>query len=161
MLFPPPFLNQAAEIIKTYAAQKKQLALAESCTGGLIAAVLTEIPGSSAVVERGYVCYANQAKMDDLHVAPGILEKHGAVSAEAAEALIQGLFKNSSAPIALSVTGIAGPTGGSAAKPVGLVFLALAKRGDAVMVERHVFKGGRQEIRLAALQRALELLLSV
>jgi nicotinamide-nucleotide amidase len=135
------------------------LATAESCTGGMIAAALTDIAGSSDVVERGFVTYSNQAKTDLLGVSPALLAAHGAVSAEVAEAMAQGALQHAPVDLAVAVTGIAGPGGGSAAKPVGLVHFGIARRGGAVATEHHVFPGDRAAVREATVRRALELLL--
>jgi nicotinamide-nucleotide amidase len=134
-----------------------RLATAESCTGGLIAGCLTAIPGSSAVVERGFVTYSNEAKTDMLGVPADLIGRVGAVSAEVAEAMATGALDHSRADIAVSVTGIAGPDGGTPTKPVGLVYLGVARRGGSVRHERHIFSGDRDGIRQAAVIRALEL----
>jgi nicotinamide-nucleotide amidase len=136
------------------------LATAESCTGGMIAAALTDIAGSSDVVERGFVTYSNQAKTDLLGVSPALLAAHGAVSAEVAEAMAQGALRHAPVDLAVAVTGVAGPGGGSAAKPVGLVHFGIARRGGAVATEHHVFPGDRAAVREATVRRALELLLA-
>ncbi|HEX8819894.1 MAG TPA: CinA family protein [Archangium sp.] len=137
-----------------------KLALAEASTGGLIAACLTDIPGASAVVERGFIPYSNEAKTELLDVPVALMVAHGAVSEEVARALAEGALAHSHADVALAETGIAGPTGGSAAKPVGLVHLVVSRRGGATTCERHVFSGDRASIRRAAAARGLELLLS-
>ena len=134
------------------------VATAESCTGGLVAACLTEIAGSSAVVERGFVVYANTAKIDLLSVDPATLERHGAVSEQTAGQMLAGALAHSPADLVVAITGIAGPGGGSADKPVGLVFIAVQRRGQVSLVERHVFAGDRADVREASLRRALELL---
>jgi nicotinamide-nucleotide amidase len=136
------------------------VATAESCTGGLVAACLTEIAGSSAVVERGFVTYANAAKVELLGVAPATLERHGAVSAATATEMVEGALARSPADLAVAITGIAGPGGGTAEKPVGLVFIGVERRGHAATIERHVFAGDRAAVREASLRRALELLLA-
>ena len=151
----------AAQVIAAYTRAGQRVATAESCTGGLISACLTEVPGSSAVLERGYVTYSNLAKEQDLGVPVVLLTQHGAVSAETAAAMAEGALTRSPAEVAVAVTGIAGPAGGTADKPVGLVYLAVARReGRGAQVERHLFAGGRAEIRYTAVRRALELLLS-
>jgi nicotinamide-nucleotide amidase len=134
------------------------LVTAESCTGGMIAAALTDIAGSSLVVERGFVTYSNAAKTELLGVDAAIIQAKGAVSAEVAAAMAYGALQHSHADIAVSVTGIAGPDGGSAEKPVGLVWFGLAAGGETTM-ERHVFAGDRAAIRRQATERALGLLL--
>jgi nicotinamide-nucleotide amidase len=135
-----------------------KIATAESCTGGLIAGLLTEIAGSSDVVERGLVTYSNEAKEELLGVSRELLARHGAVSAEVAHAMALGALKHARADIAVAVTGIAGPAGGTRQKPVGLVYLAAA-RGDRVIARECRFGGiGRREIRLASVKVALDLL---
>jgi nicotinamide-nucleotide amidase len=137
------------------------VATAESCTGGLVAACLTEIAGSSDVVERGFVTYANAAKVELLGVSEATLERHGAVSAETATEMLAGALARSPADLAVAITGIAGPGGGSAEKPVGLVFIGVQRRGRDAQVARHVFPGDRAAVREASLGRALSLLLGV
>jgi nicotinamide-nucleotide amidase len=134
------------------------LVTAESCTGGLLAGLITEIPGSSNVLERGYVTYSNRAKEEDVGVGPALLAKFGAVSAEIAQAMAEGALAHSAAVIALAVTGIAGPGGGSAEKPVGLVYFACGRTGCIVSLEKRFGDLGRHAIRLAAVQTALDLL---
>ncbi len=135
------------------------IATAESCTGGLIASLLTEIPGSSDVFERGFVTYSNAAKSELLGVPSELIDTQGAVSAEVAKAMADGALKHSSAALAVSVTGIAGPDGGSAAKPVGLVYLGVARSGRPTITEENRFGAlSRSAIRLASAERALALL---
>ena len=131
---------------------------AESCTGGGVAAALTDVPGSSQWFERGYVTYSNAAKLQDLHIAPSALERHGAVSAGVVEQMVAGALRASGADVAVAVSGIAGPDGGTADKPVGLVFLAAARRGGAVRVLREQFPGDRAAVRRAAVAAALRLI---
>lgn len=138
-----------------------KIATAESCTGGLIAASLTEIPGSSDVFERGFVTYSNEAKTEMLGVPAGLIAEHRAVSEPVARAMAEGALAHSSADIAVAVTGIAGPGGGSAEKPVGLVFIGAARKGVSAIAERHVFPGDRAEVRRATVMRALAVLLSL
>lgn len=149
----------AAELIAVCTARGLRVATAESCTGGLIAAVLTEVPGSSAVVERGFVTYSDAAKTEMLGVPAGLIERAGAVSAEVARAMAEGALARSQADIVVAVTGIAGPSGGSAAKPVGLVHFAALRRGRPLRHAVHVFDNhGRASIRLAAVREALAIL---
>ena len=155
---PAPTALASAVLDRARAAGWK-IATAESCTGGLIAAHLTEISGSSDVFDRGFVTYSNESKTELLGVTAGLIAEHGAVSDPVARTMAEGALARSGADIAVAVTGIAGPGGGSADKPVGLVFIAAARQGDATIVERHVFPGDRAEIRLATVQRSLELLL--
>ena len=133
------------------------VATAESCTGGLIAATLTAIAGSSDVVERGFVTYSNEAKTDLVGVDPALIATHGAVSEPVARAMAAGAVARSRADIAVSVTGVAGPGGGSAEKPVGLVWFGCARRGRDTITLRHVFPGDRTEVRRATVAEALRL----
>lgn len=135
------------------------LAVAESCTGGLIAKRITDVAGSSGWFERGLVVYSNQAKQDLLGVAPELLEQSGAVSRECALAMARGLLVMTPADWGLAVTGIAGPGGGSPEKPVGLVWLAWSRRGGAVEAEALQLSGSREQIRAAAADAALRGLL--
>ncbi|MDE2229803.1 MAG: CinA family protein [Alphaproteobacteria bacterium] len=134
------------------------IGVAESCTGGMVTAALTDIPGSSDVVDRGFVTYSDRAKAELLGVPVPILVEHGAVSAETAGAMAQGMLAKSKVDLAVAVTGIAGPGGGSAAKPVGLVWFGVAWRGAEPRVERQIFAGDRAAVRAAATRRALALL---
>jgi nicotinamide-nucleotide amidase len=134
------------------------LATAESCTGGLIAAALTEIPGSSDVMERGLVTYSNRAKSELLGVPAEIIAAHGAVSGQVAVAMVEGVLARAPVDLAVSVTGIAGPGGATPGKPVGLVWFGLARRGESPRSEREVFPGDRAAIRRAAVVHALTLL---
>ena len=135
------------------------VATAESCTGGLIAGCLTEIAGSSDVVDRGFVTYSNDAKNAMLEVPMALIEGHGAVSEPVARAMAEGAIAKSAADLAVAVTGVAGPGGGTADKPVGLVHLACAKRGGATLHrEQHYGDLGRGGIRQATIRTALEML---
>src|SRR5271154_7318732 len=136
-MFPSELIERAAALVSACSARGLKIATAESCTGGLICALLTEIPGSSAVLERGFVVYSNEAKREVLGVPEAVLAAHGAVSEPTARAMALGAITHSNADVAVSVTGIAGPDGGTAAKPVGLVHFACARRGgEAVAIER-------------------------
>lgn len=136
-------------------------ATAESCTGGLIIAAMTDIPGSSSMVDRGFVTYSNEAKMEMLGVSEQTLGEHGAVSPETAGEMAEGALKHSRAGIALAVTGVAGPDGGSADKPVGLVWFGLALKGKPVLVEKCTFDNrGRDYIRRETVRHALRMGLS-
>ncbi len=152
-------LARAKALVQAYAAAGLTLATAESCTGGLVSALLTAIPGSSAVVERGFVTYSNAAKADMLGVPEATIQAHGAVSVETARAMAEGALAHSHADIAVSITGIAGPGGGSSDKPVGLVQFGLAKRGtESRHLERRYGPLDRAEIRRRAVEDALGLL---
>jgi nicotinamide-nucleotide amidase len=134
------------------------LATAESCTGGLVAAALTAIAGSSDVVERGFVTYSNEAKMELLGVPSDTIAQHGAVSAQTAAAMARGAVARAGVDLAVSITGVVGPGGGTARKPVGLVYLGVATRDGTCHVERRIYPGDRTEIRQAALTEALQIL---
>ena len=154
-------LSLADKIIKSASKNGVMIATAESCTGGLIVGALTEIAGSSAVVDRGFVTYSNEAKNEMLSVPMALIKEHGAVSAEVARAMAEGAIAHSRAGLSVSVTGIAGPGGGTAEKPVGLVWFGLAGETGDVSVVRHVFEDkGRQFIREKTVETALNLLLS-
>jgi nicotinamide-nucleotide amidase len=143
------------------AARGWKLSDAESCTGGLLTAALTHRPGASAVFDRGYITYSNQAKIDCLNVQPATLEKFGAVSYETAEQMALGALKQSEVDLAISITGIAGPDGGSAEKPVGLVYFGYAlKNGSSGSIHK-VFDGNREQIRAKAASTALKHLISI
>ncbi|MDB5509538.1 MAG: CinA domain protein [Hyphomicrobiales bacterium] len=152
-------LRRAHALVATCAGLGLKIATAESCTGGLLAGLLTEIPGSSAVLDRGFVTYSNDAKRDMLGVDPELLSLYGAVSAPVARAMAEGAIVHSRAAIAVSVTGVAGPGGGSFDKPVGLVHFARCERdGQTVLREMRFGDIGRAFVRRAALGVALELL---
>jgi len=158
-MFSPALLRLAETILAKARAGKLRLATAESCTGGLIAACLTEIPGSSDVLERGFVTYSDHAKTEILGVPVSLIEQKGAVSEEVARAMAEGALAHSAAQLAIAVTGIAGPGGGTAEKPVGLVHIAAARKGGATIHEAHRFGDvGRSEIRLRSVEAALKLL---
>lgn len=157
-MFDRDLLTEAEILLALYRERGLKLATAESCTGGLVAACLTEIPGSSDVVERGFVTYSNEAKAELLDVPAALIAKVGAVSAEVAEAMASGAVARSRADVAVAITGVAGPGGGRVEKPVGLVHLGLCRRGRTASSERHVFPGDRAAVRLASLRRALDLL---
>jgi nicotinamide-nucleotide amidase len=158
LVFDPEILTLAQAALDACRARGWHVATAESCTGGLVAAALTAIAGSSDVVERGFVAYSNAAKSELLGVPPATIAAHGAVSAETAAAMAQGAIVRAAADLAVSVTGIAGPGGGSAQKPVGLVIVGLARRGGACQTGRQVFPGDRAAVREAAVKFALDLL---
>jgi len=159
MTFPAESLDLARRLLATCEARGWSLTTAESCTGGLIVACLTEIPGSSSVVERGYVTYDNRAKEEMLGVPAVLFERVGAVSEEVARAMAEGARARADVDLALAVTGIAGPGGATPGKPVGLVHLAVARRGGATRHAREIFSGGRTAIRLATVDAALSLAL--
>jgi nicotinamide-nucleotide amidase len=157
-MFPEALLAKSEALLATLRARKLMIATAESCTGGLIAGALTEIAGSSDVVERGFVTYSNEAKTEMIGVPAELIEAHGAVSREVALAMVAGALQHSRADIAASVTGVAGPGGGTATKPVGLVHIAVQRRG-AAPVHRECRFGeiGRREIRLATVDTVFDM----
>ena len=151
--------EKAAQVLDVFRARGLKIATAESCTGGLVAGALTEIAGSSDVVDRGFVTYSNAAKEAMLGVPAVTLERYGAVSAETAAAMAAGALKNSLADITVAITGIAGPGGGSKQKPVGLVHFAAASRdGRCLAREQRYGEIGRQSVRERSVAEALELL---
>jgi len=148
----------ATDLLERYRQAKLRIVTAESCTGGMVAARLTDIAGASDVVERGFVTYSNEAKTEMLSVPTAMLQHYGAVSAQVARSMAEGALSHARADVAIAITGIAGPGGATPGKPVGLVYLALARRGMETTVERQQFAGDRQAVREAATVRALELL---
>ena len=158
-MFPKKTIELAERVVRSCEAAGLRISTAESCTGGLIAAALTEIPGASNVVERGFVAYSNAAKTELLGVPADLIEAHGAVSREVAQAMAEGALARAPAELSIAITGIAGPGGATPAKPVGLVQLAVARKGAETLSERHVFSGDRGEVRLQGVQAALEMLL--
>ena len=157
-MFDEELISKAETLLATLRARKLMLATAESCTGGLIAGVLTEIAGSSDVVERGFVTYSNEAKTELIGVPAEMIKARGAVSREVALAMAAGALARSHADLAVAVTGVAGPGGGTAAKPVGLVHLAAERRGKPpVYRECHFGDIGRHAIRLATIAVAFEM----
>ena len=157
--FPDAVIGRAERLLALCRAGGLRVATAESCTGGLIAACLTEIAGSSDVVDRGFVTYANEAKHDLLGVPDELLIRVGAVSEEVARAMAEGALERSDADLAVAVTGIAGPGGGTDTKPVGLVHHACAGPGSAVSHRRVVYPGDRGAVRLATVETALDMLI--
>ena len=162
-LLPDEIDALAKRVVEENAKAGRKVALADSCTGGLVCAALTEIPGSSSVLERGFVTYSNQAKMELLGVPQDIIDTFGAVSVACVWAMAQGALKKSDADVAVAISGVAGPDGGSEHKPVGTVVFAQAKRGeenaDPVAEMRKLDGSSRAEVRRQATLVALELLL--
>ncbi len=156
-MLPDATLDQARGLLALMEGGGLTLATAESCTGGLIAAALTAIAGSSSVVMAGFVTYANDAKHKMVGVRQESLAEHGAVSAEVAREMAEGARARAGVSLALSCTGIAGPGGATPGKPVGLVFIACAREGGATLVERHVFPGDRAAVRAATVAAAFDL----
>jgi len=158
LVFDSETLTLAQSVLDACRARGWRLATAESCTGGLVAGALTATAGSSDVVERGFVTYSNEAKSELLGVPPETIAAHGAVSAETTAAMAKGAIARAPVDLAVSVTGIAGPGGATATKPVGLVLIGLARRDGSCRTESRIFSGDRSAIRWAALEVALELL---
>jgi nicotinamide-nucleotide amidase len=161
-LLPSDVLDLARRVVEENRAASRKVALAESCTGGLVSAAITEIAGSSSVLDRGFVTYSNEAKMELLGVSQDIIETFGAVSIACVWAMAQGALANSDADVAVAISGVAGPGGGTATKPVGTVVFARAIRGDGSEPEGELKSFGdlgRAEIRRQATLCALELLL--
>lgn len=161
-MFSADLLTRAETLLANARAKKLKIATAESCTGGLVAGLLTEIAGSSDVFERGFVTYSNQAKQEMLGVPEALLIRHGAVSEEVARAMAHGALAHSSADLSVAVTGIAGPGGGTAEKPIGLVHIVAARKGG-VMLHRECRFGdiGRGAVRIATVDTALEILFAL
>lgn len=158
-MFPADVLTNAKHLIDTLRDQNRTLTTAESCTGGLVAAAITAVPGSSDVFYGGFVTYSNDAKEHMIGVDAELIKHHGAVSEAVAHAMAECAVSTTGADLAVSITGIAGPGGGSPHKPVGLVYIAIASVFDAPRVERHMFgEAGRHEVRLASLRAALRML---
>lgn len=160
--FDERLMSLAAEILDRARAKGELITTAESCTGGLVSAALTAVAGSSDVFDRGFVTYSNTAKSEMLGVPYWLIEKHGAVSEDVARAMAGGALTHSNASLAVAVTGIAGPGGGTAEKPVGLVHFAAGRPDGPMHHERVVFGDlGRAEVRRRSVERALSLLRSI
>ncbi len=145
--------------IQAFAQQRLKIVTADSCPGGLIAAPLTQVPGSSVVVDRSFVTYSNEAKVEMLGVEAALIARLGAVSREVAIAMAEGALARSRADVAVSVTGIAGPDGGTPTKPVGLVHFAALRRGREIVHEERRFGDiGRSKVRIASVEQALSML---
>ena len=157
-MVPTELASQAEHTLEVCRTAGLTVATVESCTGGLVAGALTEIAGSSDVVDRGFVTYTNEAKNELVGVPADLIDRVGAVSEEVARAMADGGLAHSGADIAVAVTGIAGPGGATETKPVGLVHLAAARRGGATLHERHVFPGSRRDVRVASVETALRLI---
>lgn len=158
-LFPPLMLEQAREVVDICTRRHLTIATAESCTGGLLAAILTEISGASEIFTHGFITYANPAKTAMIDVSAKAIETHGAVSEEIARAMSEGALRTAGTSFALGITGIAGPGGATPNKPIGLVHIACAIEGGKTIHEQHHFTGSRTCIRLKAVEAALALLL--
>lgn len=151
--------NRAAEVIETCRNAGLMVATVESCTGGLVSATITAVSGSSDVLDRGFVTYSNEAKNELVNVPMPLIGAYGAVSAEVARAMAEGGVKNSNAQVAVSITGVAGPGGGTADKPVGLVHFACAREGRETALHHEIFSGDRDAVREASVLQALGMLI--
>ena len=160
-LLPSELLADARKVIDVCREAGLKIATVESCTGGLLAGALTSIAGSSEVVERGFVTYSNEAKSEQVGVPGALIDAHGAVSEEVARAMAEGGVAQSRADLAVAITGIAGPDGGTPAKPVGLVHIAGARDGRETLHLARVFSGDRDDVRLASVSAGLGLLLNI
>lgn len=158
-MFHSSIIRLAEVVNHTLIARKQMIVTAESCTGGLIAGALTDVPGSSAAVFGGYITYANEAKAGMIGVDRELVRQHGAVSEEVARAMAEGALKTSGAAVAIAVTGIAGPGGGTEGKPVGLVHFAYADADKTIQVEKHFGDIGRQRVREETVKSALGMVL--
>lgn len=161
MILDKSIIDKAKELLEVCERKKLMLATVESCTGGLLAGCLTAVPGSSAVVERGWVTYSNQAKIEEAGVDPDLLAQHGAVSREVAAAMAAGGLRHAPVDLAAGITGVAGPGGGTAEKPVGLVFVSAAAKNELPVVQESRFQGDRDAIREASVALALDMLLDL
>lgn len=157
-MLPEALTDAASALLEACREAGMTIATAESCTGGLVAGCLTEIAGSSEIFDRGFVTYSNEAKSDLLGVPAAMIARHGAVSEEVARAMAIGALAKSRALMTIAVTGVAGPGGGTAEKPVGLVHFASAMTGGTTTHERHEFDGGRSDIRREAVRTAIRML---
>ncbi|MCC7259860.1 MAG: CinA family protein [Alphaproteobacteria bacterium] len=157
-MFPPPLLLLAESLLDRCRQAGLRIATAESCTGGLVSGLLTAIPGSSDVVERGFITYTNLAKQEMLGVPASLFPHPGAVSEEVAIAMARGALACSRADISVAVTGIAGPGGATAQKPAGLVHIAAASRNGEILHEARHFSGNREAVRLQSVESALQFL---
>lgn len=155
-MFGQDIKRKAEKINKLLQDKKVRIACAESCTGGLLSALFTEIEDASKIFDRGFITYSNQAKIDLLEVKPRTIENYGAVSEETAKEMAKGAIKNSLAQISVAITGIAGPGGGSAQKPVGLVYIAYCKTNLEPIVKKYNFSGNRMSIRMSSVIQALD-----
>ena len=160
MLFDKKLTDKAETLLRLAGEKHMRVATAESCTGGLISALLTEIPGSSVVIGRSFVTYSNRAKHEILHVPAELLREHGAVSEEVVRAMAQNTFDMTTAHLTVAVSGIAGPGGGSAEKPAGLVHMATCHEGDVILKKHEFGDIGRTEVRLATVDAAMDMLLA-
>lgn len=160
MMFDDALTDNAKSFLSLCRSKKIQITTAESCTGGLISALLTSVAGSSDVFERGFTTYTNEAKFACLGVPRDLIEQYGAVSAAVAKAMAKGALSHSLGTLSVSVTGVAGPGGGTATKPVGLVFIGSCLEGREAIAQKHLFHGDRSSVRAQSVKCGMALLLS-
>lgn len=158
-MFPEDIIELTKTLITNCRKQKIKIATAESCTGGLIAACLTSLSGSSDVFERGFNTYSNNSKVEMLNVPMDMIIEYGAVSEPVSIAMSKGALENAPVQLTVSVTGIAGPSGGSIEKPVGTVYIASVRAEKPTVKERYIFQGNRDEIRIATIREAIKMML--
>ncbi len=159
-MFDKAILDKAQNLLELCTSKGLMIATVESCTGGLLAGCLTAVPGSSAVIERGFVTYTNEAKSELVGVPPEFFAQYGAVSHQVASAMAGGALEYAPVSLTASITGVAGPSGGTADKPVGLVYIGAARRGHKPVVRENRFDGNREAIRLASVDVALTMMLT-
>jgi nicotinamide-nucleotide amidase len=157
-MFPDAALERARQALGLASVQAVRIATAETCTAGLVSSCLTSVPGASKTFERGFVLYHDSAKATGLGVPEAVSRQHGAVSAEVTKGLAEGALLHSTAGVSVAVTGYAGPGGGNESNPVGTVYVAAARSGSDTLVERHLFSGDRDAVRMQAVDAALALL---
>ncbi|MFC1659370.1 CinA family protein [Pseudomonadota bacterium] len=160
-MFSKKLIKKAQKLIKICREKNIKVVTAESCTGGLVSTLITSISGSSAVFDRGFVTYSNEAKMELLEVDRDVLQEKGAVSKEVSNAMVMGALANSNANLGVSITGIAGPNGGTEKKPVGLVHISACINNTVLQHKRNIFKGSREEIRNSSTETAIDMMLSL
>lgn len=158
MTFEKGLLKQGTKVLNACKRKELKLATAESCTGGLITSLLTTIAGSSNVLDRGFITYSNESKIECLNVPSSLIKNHGAVSMQVAKAMAEGVLTNSNANLSLSITGVAGPSGGTKQKPVGLVYIGSTLTRNDTIVSKYLFGGDRNAVRLQAVTEALNIL---
>ena len=156
----PEITQKSHQLLKALKNNSVKLSAAESCTGGLFSAAMTEIPGASEIFERGYITYSNDAKIELLTVPTFFIDSYGAVSSQTAIAMAEGALLMSKSQISISITGIAGPEGGTEEKPVGTVYIACAQKGCDTIYEKHNFSGSRHKIRCNAIEASIDLLIN-
>ncbi|MEM8900118.1 MAG: CinA family protein [Bacteroidota bacterium] len=154
-IIPSSILEKAEELVQTCKVQRLRISLTESCTGGMLSMLLTAVPGSSSVLDRSLVTYSNEAKQELLGVKKETMVQHGAVSEQTVREMLEGLLLHTTSDLAVAISGIAGPGGGSPEKPVGLVYIGWGRRGGEMQVKAYHFSGDRREVRISACEQAM------